>query len=332
MANGILSCVNLMLGGYMNVGRTMLSLVYNGYKDISKIGLTERDKHAVEWKLRELDETLGLNRYIDPTLDLGKSGIPWETAINTVFPVIGSNFAQMGIDAQQLGKQPYNYIMGQMAENKYDADEFKAFELVKAANSLFLSYTLPISADINNMSKAMLTQQSTRVPNDLKEPDILINNFTLTDKEVNQMYEDKFNEVLERAKKDNSNYPIEEAKMAADKVVKTYLSDKDDNDYYAFYQYNKKEIDMLDDVMMSIVTDKTMKHSERLEWYKTINENGRLLQESFNSYKKGKDSKYMPEDKIYQRWLEKGLDVKWESINKNIEKKIIKIQSMYGKQ
>ena len=331
MANGILSAVNLMFGGYMNVGRTMLSLAYNGYKGMSKLDMNKREAYEFDTNIRFLDQKLGLNRYIDPTLDLSKSSIPWETAVNTLFPVIGSNMTQMALDVKTLATQPYNYVQGKMAEDKYDANEFKGFELLKAVNSLFMAYTIPVSADINNMSRAMLSQQSRKVPEEVKDADILLHNFTLTNDEVRQMYEDKYKDVYDRAKKAGDENPMETALEAADRVEKTYLMDKDDNDYYSFYWNNKKNIDILGDVLMDVVNDKSMKISERKEWFKKINANATDLQEQFNGYQKGEDNMFMVDDEILARWIEKGLDQRWESTNKNIKQNMIKIQSQYGR-
>ena len=327
LANLGLSASNLMLGGYMNMGRAMLSLGYNGLKSATKLGADKKEVYRTNLAFKEWDKVYGTNRLIDPTLDFTKRSVPWESVVNVALPVTGSQFLQMASDVGTLGKQGKALVS---TGEKYETDEFKMSEVVRATNAVLGAYINPFASDVNIMAKALNDEMyKSQLPVELFEADKIIHNFSLTYDEVNEIFDQTYNDVLARAKKDKIDNPEDVARRIANKKVQSYLDDVDNDNYYYLYTKgrNREYIDGLYELMKEINADKTLKSEEKRVLNEKMSNEALRLQSLYDAYVKGDKINtvftYKDQD-VWNQYLSRGIDEKVQNKLNLMEKKLIR--------
>ena len=324
------SALNLMTSGYMNIGRAVMALAYNGGKSAVKLGADKPRKYRTDLAFKKMERAYFNNRLFDPTLDFTKRSVPWETAVNMIMPVIGTQLMGRAKDVGTLGEQTYNLLN---RKDKYEGDEFMATELLRAVNALGLTYISPFASDINLALKSYNDEfYKSKLPLELFEADKIIHNFSLTNDEVEQIFSDEYNRVLELAKKNKEIYPEEEARNVASKKVQNYLSDVDNDALYKIYTYesggfrNSEYIDGLYELMQDINADKSLRNEEKKAWNDKMAKEALKLQKIYDSYMKGEseDVVFIYDDALLEEYLNRKINEKVQNKLNLIEKKLIR--------
>ena len=324
------SALNLMTSGYMNIGRAVMALAYNGGKSAVKLGADKPRKYRTDLAFKKMERAYFNNRLFDPTLDFTKRAVPWETAVNLIMPVIGTQLMGRAKDVGTLGEQTYNLLN---RKGKYEGDEFMATELLRAMNALGMTYISPFSADINLALKSYNDEfYRSKLPLELFEADKIIHNFSLTNDEVEQIFSDEYNRVLELAKKNKEINPEEEARNVASKKVQNYLSDVDNDALYKIYTYesgdfrNSEYIDGLYELMQDINADKSLRNEEKKAWNDKMAKEALKLQKIYDSYMKGEseDVVFIYDDALLEEYLNRKINEKVQNKLNLIEKKLIR--------
>ena len=271
------------------------------------------------------------NRLFDPTLDFTKRSVPWETAVNMIMPVIGTQLMGRAKDVGTLGEQTYNLLN---RKDKYEGDEFMATELLRAVNALGLTYISPFASDINLALKSYNDEfYKSKLPLELFEADKIIHNFSLTNDEVEQIFSDEYNRVLELAKKNKEINPEEEARKVANKKVQNYLDDVDNDALYYLYTVKGKKsnnaeyIDGLYELMKDINADKTIPNEKKKVLNEKMANEAKRLEAMYKAYVKGDKSNtvFLFEDQdVSNEYFDRKINEKVQAKINAIEKELIR--------
>jgi hypothetical protein len=310
-ANGFMSILSVMMGGYMNLGRYMMSLMYNGAKSGIAYSGDDKWRNKVQKYTKSIEQSMGASRVIDPNIDVTKDYTKTEALLNIIVPFYGKKGLEIIKSGVEIPKQGYNYFSMKFAEDQWMKDPYESGEMIRALNVTIGSLINPAVSSMDvGIRNAIKEEFVNRVPADLVDEIIYMEDFELTYKDARQRLSDKYDQVYKYLDKKNKvggfsidlygNKIINEysaigsikdpetfASEKAGKAFSEYLDKGENRKLYDFYDINKDQIDELIATTRAIIKDKKMGKEEREAKYDIIRKEVENLKYAYGQFKKG---------------------------------------------
>ena len=310
-ANGFMSILSVMMGGYMNLGRYMMSLMYNGAKSGIAYSGDDKWRNKVQKYTKSIEQSMGASRVIDPNIDVTKDYTKTEALLNIIVPFYGKKGLEIIKSGVEIPKQGYNYFSMKIAEDQWMKDPYESGEMIRALNVTIGSLINPAVSTMDvGIRNAIKEEFVNRVPADLVDEIIYMDDFELTYKDARQRLSDKYDQVYKYLDKKNKvggfsidlygNKIINEysaidsikdpetfASEKAGKAFSEYLDKGENRKLYDFYDTNKDQIDELIATTRAIIKDKKMGKEEREAKYDIIRKEVENLKYAYGQFKNG---------------------------------------------
>ena len=276
-ANAGSTIITLLLGKQMNLGRILMSAMYN----VGKTGYVYwEDNKAIENRrlknVKNIERGSGIGKALMP-IDLASENIPVETAANILLPFYGQQFVKYGASVKNMAEEMYNaslYLAGD--KEARTLDEQNMWATINSANMLLFSLVNPASSDVRQISDMMMKEyEEYGISKEVLKASLYADDFILTSSDVSERYDAMYERTLKsNLRKGMSQEEAETmARKKAEAVVDVFRGeyDGDNGKRMDFYMLNKASIDMFRK-SINVVSKSRMGKAEREKWYNVINE------------------------------------------------------------